>query len=172
MFGGDLNWISEVSTTFHLPYQGVHMVRFKNRWFLAEFLLCGDPIPNLTSKQIYNAIRDSVIENFGDSGWGAVAGSLTVKYFSPTTQICIIRVARDHHTTVWGGLTLLRTLCGVPIIPHVIHLSGTLKKAQLATITHNRTVIAHRRANAAAHTSDAYDAYLTKSTKEIEALKD
>ncbi|CAE6458009.1 unnamed protein product [Rhizoctonia solani] len=61
---------------------------------------------------------------------------------------------------------------GVPIIPHVIHLSGTLKKAQLATITHNRTVIARRRANVAAHTSDAYDAYLVKSTKEIEALKD
>ncbi|QRW17827.1 rRNA processing protein, Fcf1 family protein [Rhizoctonia solani] len=86
--------------------------------------------------------------------------------------ICIIRVARDHHTTAWGGLTLLRSLGGVRIIPHVIHLSGTLKKAQLATITHNRTVIARRRANVAAHTSDAYDTYLAKSTKEIEALKD
>ncbi|KAH7341892.1 Rpp14/Pop5 family-domain-containing protein, partial [Rhizoctonia solani] len=127
---------------------------------------CGGPTPNLSSKQIYNAIRDSVIENFGDSGWGAVA----VKYFSPTTQICIVRVARDHHITVWGGITLLRTLSGIPMIPHVIHC--TLKKAQLATITHNRTVIARRRANEAAHTSDAYDAYLAKSTKEIEALKD
>lgn len=148
------------------------MVRFKNRWFLIEFLSCGNPTLSLTSKQIYNALRESIIDNFGDAGWGAVAGSLTVKYFSPTTQICIVRVARDHHTTVWGGITLLRMLNGTSIIPHVIHLSGTLKKAQLATITHNRTVIARRRANVAAHTSDAYDAYLVKSTKEIEALKD
>ncbi|QRV74954.1 ribonuclease P/MRP protein subunit POP5 [Ceratobasidium sp. AG-Ba] len=66
----------------------------------------------------------------------------------------------------------MRSLGGSPIIPHVIHLSGTLKKAQLATIKHNRTIVARMRANAAAHTSDAYDVYLTKSTKEIEGLKD
>ncbi|KAF8604598.1 hypothetical protein BDV93DRAFT_532725 [Ceratobasidium sp. AG-I] len=148
------------------------MVRFKNRWFLVEFLPCASPAPTFTSKQIYNALRESVIENFGDAGWGAVGGSLTVKYFSPTTQICIVRVARDHHTIAWGGITLLRTLGGATVIPHVIHLSGTLKKSQLATIKHNRNIVARLRANVAAHASDAYDVYLTKSTKEIEALKD
>ncbi|KAG8701111.1 hypothetical protein FRC09_005549 [Ceratobasidium sp. 395] len=48
----------------------------------------------------------------------------------------------------------------------------TLKKVQLATIKHNREVVARMQANVAAHTSDAYDVYLSKSTKEIEALKD
>ncbi|KAG8793688.1 hypothetical protein FRC12_001930 [Ceratobasidium sp. 428] len=148
------------------------MVRFKNRWLLLELIPCATPTTTLSSKQIYNALRESVIENFGDAGWGAVGGSLTIKYFSPTTRICIIRVARDHHTTAWGAVTLMRSLGGSPVIPHVIHLSGTLKKAQLATIKHNREVVARMQANVAAHTSDAYDVYLSKSTKEIEALKD
>jgi len=148
------------------------MVRFKNRWLLLEFIPCTSPSSALSSKQIYNALRDSIIENFGDAGWGAVGGSLTIKYFSPMTRICIIRVARDHHAVAWGAATLMRALAGSPVIPHVIHLSGTLKKAQLATIRHNRTVIARMRANAAAHASDAYDVYLSKSTKEIESLKD
>lgn len=61
------------------------------------------------------------------------ASKKTVKYFSPTTQICVVRVARDHHTIVWGAITLLRVLGSVTVISHVIHLSGTPANSVILT---------------------------------------
>jgi len=114
------------------------------------------------------------VANFGDTGWGAVGMSLTVKYFSPTTNLCIVRVARDHHRIAWGAVTLLTLIDDVRVIPHVVHVSGTIKHAQLSAIAHNREVIAQFRAktkNPALY-QDSYDDYLAQSTREIEALQD
>jgi ribonuclease P/MRP protein subunit POP5 len=103
------------------------------------------PFPNkqstaLNSKQIYAALKHSVIVNFGDTGWGAVGSSLNgtalllagriadrtsaVKYFSSATNICIIRVARDPHRIAWGAVTYLSSIDGQKYIPNVVHVSG------------------------------------------------
>ncbi|KAF9223242.1 hypothetical protein BS17DRAFT_781549 [Gyrodon lividus] len=162
------------------------MVRFKNRWLLVEFISISSntpsPSPSLytppsfDAKQIYAALRQSVISNFGDTGWGAVGSSLTVKYFSPTTNFCIIRVARDQHTLAWGAVTLLSSINGSQVIPHVVHVSGTIKHVQLAAIKHNREIVARFRARAKTpalyHAQDSYESYLTQSTREIEALQE
>ncbi|KIY46037.1 hypothetical protein FISHEDRAFT_66541 [Fistulina hepatica ATCC 64428] len=150
------------------------MVRFKNRWFLVEFLPISSKNAAFEGKQIWNALKQCILHNFGDAGWGAVAMSLTVKYYSPTTNVCIIRVGRDQHRIAWAGLTLLTTVDGVPVIPHVVHLSGTIKHAQLAAVTHNREVIARyrRRAKTSAGYHDSYDDFLTKSDAEINSLQD
>ncbi|KAG5652602.1 hypothetical protein H0H81_004384 [Sphagnurus paluster] len=119
---------------------------------------------------------------------------MSVKYYSPTTGICIIRVARDHHKIAWGAVTLMSTIEGIRVVPHVLHVSGTIKHAQLAAIAHNREAVARYRAQAktpgecfhcslvdvllrpwsmdAAAYQDSYDAYLEKSTLEIEGLQD
>lgn len=160
------------------------MVRFKNRWLLVEFVDMStvdasagkEPLSSrsLDGRLIYNALRDSVVSNFGDTGWGAVGMSLTVKYFSPTTNLCIIRVARDHHRIAWGAVTLLTGIHDIRVIPRVIHVSGTIKHAQLSAIAHNREVIARFRTKVkdAALRRDSYDDYLARSTREIEALQD
>ncbi|THU84214.1 hypothetical protein K435DRAFT_870508 [Dendrothele bispora CBS 962.96] len=157
------------------------MVRFKNRWLLVEFLPT-DPSSNASAaglhqiegKHIWASIKDSVLSHFGDVGWGTVSLSLTVKYYSPTTHICIIRVARDHHKIAWGAVTMLRSIEGVGCIPHVIHVSGTIKHAQLAAIEHNRVVVGRyrARANAPPAYKDSYEEYLDTSTNEIESLRD
>ncbi|KAJ7841773.1 hypothetical protein B0H13DRAFT_2255794 [Mycena leptocephala] len=99
---------------------------------------------------------------------------MNVKYYSPTTNICIIRVGRDHHKIAWGALTLITAIEGTRYIPNVIHLSGTIKHAQLAAISHNREVIARYRAQAKTPSAyqDSYDEYLQTSNMEIEALQD
>ncbi|CAL1715861.1 unnamed protein product [Somion occarium] len=160
------------------------MVRFKNRWLLVEFLPCS-PGTNATtyqptagnemnSRQIWSALKQSVINNFGDIGWGAVSTSLTIKYYSPTTNVCIIRVARDQHQIAWGGVTFLSSIEGRKYIPNVIHVSGTIKQAQLAAIKHNREVVARYRSKAGtpATYQDSYETFLQTSTQEIEALQD
>jgi len=150
------------------------MVRFKNRWILVEFLPL--PYPNkqsavLNPKQIYAALKQSVIVNFGNTGWGAVGSSLNVKYFSPATNICIIRVARDPYRIAWGAVTYLSSIDGQRYIPNVVHVSGTIKHAQLAAIKHNREVVARYRARSDTYLN-SYEEYLTKSTAEIESLQD
>ncbi|KAJ7143202.1 hypothetical protein C8R43DRAFT_1089063 [Mycena crocata] len=152
------------------------MVRFKNRWLLVELI----PEPNSTPPtrldggKIWAALKESILNNFGDVGWGSVGLSITVKYYSPTTNICIIRVARDHHRIAWGALTLLTAIDGGRYIPNVIHLSGTIKHAQLAAIAHNRQVVARYRAQAKTPSAyqDSYEEYLQTSNMEIEALHD
>ncbi|KAJ6464002.1 hypothetical protein C8R45DRAFT_506050 [Mycena sanguinolenta] len=151
------------------------MVRFKNRWLLVELIPASNASQTpLDGQKIWSALRQSILANFGDVGWGSVGLSLTVKYYSPTTNICIIRVARDHHKIAWGALTLLTTIEGARYIPNVIHLSGTIKHAQLAAVAHNREVIARYRAQAKTPSGyqDSYEDYLRTSNMEIEALQD
>ncbi|TFK18774.1 hypothetical protein FA15DRAFT_760467 [Coprinopsis marcescibilis] len=158
------------------------MVRFKNRWLLVEFIPISQAqssittavTSNLDGKLIWGALRQSILTNFGDTGWGAVASSLTVKYYSPTTNTAIIRVSRDHHKIAWAGLAMITTIDGTRYIPNVVHLSGTIKHAQLSAIQHNRVVVARYRALAKTPSGyqDSYDTFLEKSTLEIQALQD
>ncbi|KAG6889658.1 hypothetical protein C0995_015774 [Termitomyces sp. Mi166 len=147
----------------------------KNRWFLVELIPVGQTnVPVLEGKHIWAAIKQSVINNFGDTGWGSVGLSLTVKYYSPTTNICIVRVARDHHKIAWGSITLLSSIEGTRYIPHIIHVSGTIKHAQLAAISHNREIVARYRVQAKTPAAyrDSFESYLENSSVEIAALHD
>ena len=96
----------------------------------------------LDGKKVYNALKHSIIYNFGDTGWGAVGLSMSgayyrprglrvmlilcrlVKYFSPMTNVCIIRVAREQHKVAWGAVTLLSRVDGQRVVPNVVHVSG------------------------------------------------
>lgn len=154
------------------------MVRIKNRWLLVEFLnpnLDERPVPFTTSK-IFHALKNSAILNFGDAGWGAIGTSLSVKYYSPTTSLCIIRVGREHVRIAKAAVTLLTELEGTAIIPIVLHTSGTIKKLQLAAIEHNRLVVARFRARGykanKGFTGNTLDSYLESSTHEIQAIDD
>ncbi|KAG8969856.1 hypothetical protein FRC03_000102 [Tulasnella sp. 419] len=149
------------------------MVRFKNRWLLVEFLPYANGavdqtiIPDITDKQVFNAVRASVVLNFGDSGWGAVGNSMSVKYYSPVTGMCVIRAAREHVRILWGALTLLTQIEGQMFIPRVVHSSGTIKKAQIAAIQHDRISVARLRAKVEGNTAltNPYQKYLQKRTE-------
>ena len=48
-----------------------------HRWLLVEFIAAVNPTHPLDAKSIHNALKQSILANFGDSGWGAVGFSLT-----------------------------------------------------------------------------------------------
>ena len=142
--------------SYATPEGSVDELPLQNRWILVEFLAL--PYPNrqstgLSSKQIYPALKQSVIVNFGDTGWGAVGGSLNgttlvyagrnangtdaVKYFSPATNICIIRVARDPYRIAWGAVTYLSSIDGQKYIPNVVHVSGQCTLSRSSTAPHS-----------------------------------
>ncbi len=75
----------------------------QNRWLLVELLPVPAPLPGraptgqpqeeLTSKQIWAALKQSIITHFGDTGWGAVGSSLT-----STSRTAILPAVTDHCT--------------------------------------------------------------------------
>jgi ribonuclease P/MRP protein subunit POP5 len=161
------------------------MVRFKNRWLLVEFIpattTTASSAQAISGKDVFNALKQSVLVNFGDNGWGEVGGSLAVKYFSPTTHLCIIRVARGEAArTTWAALVLLDRIGnneGSKVVPHVIHVSGTLKHAQIAAIEWNREAIARVKAGAGAgmqvlQRASGSVAPFQSSMQEIKELRD
>lgn len=52
------------------------MVRFKNRYILAEIQWDSDKHGEFTGYQLLNHIKDSLLANFGDFGLGATMSSL------------------------------------------------------------------------------------------------
>lgn len=54
----------------------------KNRWLLVEFIPVGQNksgTNHLEGKHIWGALKQCILNNFGDTGWGAVGLSLTGK---------------------------------------------------------------------------------------------
>lgn len=53
---------------------------------------------------------------------------IKVKYFSPMTHLCIVRIARGIAArTTWAAVALLDRVGGgegYRVVPHVIHVSG------------------------------------------------
>lgn len=73
----------------------------QNRWLLVEFIPCsevessGRSTNGMNAKQIWFAIKQSVLHNFGDTGWGAVGLSLTGEC-SPSSRNQCSRSDRIH----------------------------------------------------------------------------
>jgi len=118
------------------------MVRFKNRYLLAELRWEDGRRPDtVTGYNLLNAIKDSLQYNFGDFGLGSNLQSLQVKYFNPTTNMCIVRCNRDHHNIVWAALSFIGVIAKHSVSIHVLHVGGTVKLCQKAAIAYDREVM-------------------------------
>ncbi|KAI8926547.1 hypothetical protein BC831DRAFT_399841 [Entophlyctis helioformis] len=126
------------------------MVRFKNRYLLCEVCFEDGLIAeNLNSYAILNAFKDSIETNFGDVGMGTVASSLQVKYYSPFTNLAIVRIGRDYARHVWAAATLITAVKKRKCMVRVLHVAGTIKLVQKHGIEHNKRMISELRAQKA-----------------------
>ncbi|RSH77774.1 uncharacterized protein EHS24_002833 [Apiotrichum porosum] len=94
------------------------------------------------ASEVFKSVRSCVQAVFGDEGWGRVASSFKVIYHSSLTTLTILRIARPHYRVIWAALTLCTNINGVPVLPRVIAVSGTIKKLQSAAIVYHRKVTA------------------------------
>jgi ribonuclease P/MRP protein subunit POP5 len=67
---------------------------------------------------------------------------MTVIYHSPLTSMTLIRIARPHIRILHAAITLLTTIDGRAVLPRVVGVSGTVKKAQGRIMVYHRAVIA------------------------------
>ncbi|KAF8465167.1 hypothetical protein DFH94DRAFT_676776, partial [Russula ochroleuca] len=95
------------------------------------------PPDAISGKDVFNALKQSVLLHFGDVGWGEVLHLFfwwwgTVKHLCPVTNLCVVRVAQGTLTSItWAALVLLDRvgggrggIKGHNVVPHVIHVSG------------------------------------------------
>lgn len=91
------------------------MVRFKNRYLYAEYVLFPPPEHDDSALQMYapsasglaSALRASITTNFGLAANAKLTQSLSVKYFNPSLRCALVRCARDALPQVWLSLNCL-----------------------------------------------------------------
>lgn len=77
------------------------MVRFKNRHLIVQIMWKDRKIDtSVDEKVILTALRKSIVTNFGDVGGGLTSAALRVGFYSPLSNICVIRCGRDHKRQV------------------------------------------------------------------------
>ncbi len=116
------------------------MVRFKNRYVVMECLFLELPpekdLKAISPHHILNQIRDSVVDNYGDCGYGCTAASLQgridkesphvlVKYWNPMTRIFILRCSRDYADVVRTSSVFVRSLCKSECMFKTIYYGGS-----------------------------------------------
>jgi RNase P/RNase MRP subunit POP5 len=95
------------------------MVRFKNRYLFAEYLLFPFDDETVGNEQIFpasssglaSALRLSIQNNFGLSAISRVSQSLSVKYYNPKFRCALIRCARNSLPLVWASVNTLPGGC-------------------------------------------------------------
>ncbi|KAI0870703.1 Rpp14 family protein [Hypoxylon argillaceum] len=137
------------------------MVRIKERYLLVNILyptelgtranlpdvvVLNQPASeDLTAVALLRAIRAEVAALFGDYGSGALeGGGFSVKYLSQATSTFILRIARASYRLVWTALSLMNSVPvknGKPCVFRVVHVSGTIRKAEEEAIRRARNLI-------------------------------
>lgn len=92
-----------------------------------------DPVI-ITSYNVTNAIKDSILENFGKCGLASSFGSFLVKYVNDITRLCIIRASREEYQKVWSAVTMVRSIAGCPVLFNLLDLSGSIKACKKAAL--------------------------------------
>ena len=102
------------------------MVRFKHRYLVLEAIQSRRKT-GLSKDHVFDAIRQSLQENFGDFGSGLVMPTFQVKYWNADTNTAIIRVARDQFRLLWSAVTLVVMLAGEYASIRVTHVGGSMR---------------------------------------------
>lgn len=79
-----------------------------------------------------------------------------MKYLSRATSTFIVRTSRTHYRLIWAALTLMDCIPipeGSPCVFRVVHVSGTIRKAEEEAVKRARRLILEARDDAAASSS-------------------
>eukprot|EP00270_Netrium_digitus_P013020 TRINITY_DN4291_c0_g1_i3.p1 TRINITY_DN4291_c0_g1~~TRINITY_DN4291_c0_g1_i3.p1 ORF type:complete len:143 (+),score=32.91 TRINITY_DN4291_c0_g1_i3:52-429(+) len=89
-----------------------------------------------------SVLKDSISENFGDSGYALAVPALQVKFISSAANLILIRCAREQMPLVWASLTLMRCIRGRPMLLQLLHKSGSQRSA-MANASRTEDAVLH-----------------------------
>lgn len=161
------------------------MVRFKNRYLVVEVLPVNkdhelsDYQPGsgkaFNTHQLAGYLRTALAMHFGILTSALTSQSLSLKYANATTGTAIIRTSRDSLHQVWACLTLLT---GLPDqesseqrwLWRVVHVAGTIRGAQKATMKHSLRRLEEAGKNLKAEELEKFKESLRKCQQAIAAI--
>ncbi|KAK3785406.1 hypothetical protein RRG08_045627 [Elysia crispata] len=116
------------------------MVRFKNRYAVCELVFSKMPqsAPLVETYQVYQAVKQSLLESHGDYGLAALQSSLNVKYLNIKTKIAIIRGERRHFDMVTSSLVFITKAAGTDVVFKTLHVGGSIRSCQKFLIGYHR----------------------------------
>ncbi|XP_047181534.1 probable ribonuclease P/MRP protein subunit POP5 [Vigna umbellata] len=116
------------------------MVAFKNRYMVMEVFLnpnrdkVGDDSVIITQFNVSKAVKESLLENFGECGLASSLGSFQVKYVNSITNVCIIRVSREEYQKLWSAITMVTNIANCPVVFNLLNLSGSIRACKNAAL--------------------------------------
>jgi ribonuclease P/MRP protein subunit POP5 len=107
-------------------------MRYKQRFFICQldFPVGEDALalaPSVSTGDIFNAIRISTTESFGDVGMGRITSSLAVKYYSPVTRLFVVRGSFAAESELHAAIALVRTCRKQPVAFRTLQICGSLR---------------------------------------------
>nr|AGV54785.1 ribonuclease P/MRP protein subunit POP5 [Phaseolus vulgaris] len=114
------------------------MVGFRNRYMVMEVFVnpnrdkVGNDSIIITQFNVSKAVKDSLLENFGECGLASSLGSFQVKYVNSITNVCIIRVSREDYQKVWSAITMVTNIANCPVMFNLLDLSGSIRACKNA----------------------------------------
>ena len=112
-------------------------MRFKSRYllFVLDWVSPATHSP-IASINIYRAIRESVVFNFGEYGFGHVLTGAAVKYYNDITGVTIVRSTRDDWRMVECAIMNITHIGSDVVSFRLLNVSGTIRHAQRAAVEH------------------------------------
>jgi ribonuclease P/MRP protein subunit POP5 len=85
----------------------------------------------VTASDLYSAIRGALLDSFGDDAVAATMKTLAVKYYSPTTRMCIVRGPFSHAKQVRAAIVAVKALkkLGRGATIRLLRVAGSLRTA-------------------------------------------
>lgn len=111
----------------------------KNRYLVMETFCEGEPA--LSRTVISNAIKESILQNFGEFGLGASLASLQVKYVNPVTRLCVIRCSRMEYERIWCAITFITSISNHPAFFNLLDLSGNIRCCKRAALEYDKAKV-------------------------------
>ncbi|GLI70034.1 hypothetical protein VaNZ11_014772 [Volvox africanus] len=119
------------------------MVRFKNRYLLAEVAWNGGTIDASYNEQmLLQALRENLSQNFGDYGLGTNLAGLLVKYFNPYTGLAIVRCGTSEVQRVVTALAFTTKIKQRSACVRVLRVTGALSACKDAAMRLSETRLA------------------------------
>ncbi|KAI3631813.1 hypothetical protein MIR68_010286 [Amoeboaphelidium protococcarum] len=116
------------------------MVRVQSRYFLIKFQQQQQQSSgNSTLKsqgQVYELIQQAMLSEFGERGVILFLSRSGVKYYNPTTRLCIFRVARE--SAQYLRQCLSNQLSDVL---NIVHVSGCIRRVQVTILDLNKALL-------------------------------
>ena len=114
------------------------MVRIKKRYLVIRFeFLNSKSKRTIDREDIFQAVKGTLKELYGDYGVAAYGPHLNVKYTNPHTSIFFLQCLRDHYKQIRACVTFVKVMQKELCVLTCLKVAATIKLAERFLLAYN-----------------------------------